>query len=116
MSLAIEAGMLDDRAFARLWVIERAERRPLARAAVARELREKGIPQPIAESALAESYPPAKERELVWRLARSRMERLRGLEAEKRVRRTIGYLTRRGFSYNLARAAVAQIGREEEDG
>lgn len=111
---ALEAGLLDDRAFARLWVVDRVEHRPLARSAVARELREKGVPPAIAESALAEAYPPELERKLIWRLARERLHRLAGIEPEARERRTIGYLTRRGFSFSEVRGIVAQEIRSQE--
>lgn len=113
--MAKEAGLLDDRAFARLWVGDRTQHRPLSRWAVARELQEKGVPGPIAEAALEEGYPSSMEKDLLWRLARERYDRLSGLDQVKRERRTIGYLTRRGFSFGLARAVVRQIAKGEAD-
>ena len=115
IALAKDAGLLDDRAFARLWVGDRTQHRPLSRWVVARELQEKGVPGPIVEAALAEGYPPSMEKELLWRLARERYERLNGLDQVKRERRTIGYLTRRGFSFGLARGVVIQLAKGEVD-
>lgn len=114
MSLAIEAGLLDDRAFANLWVTDRVEHRPLARSAVARELQEMGIPPALAQAAMAKCYPPELERELAWRLARERFDRLRTVDPAKRERRTIGFLTRRGFRFSAARGIVSQLGREAQ--
>jgi regulatory protein len=116
MATAVSAGLIDDRAFARLWVTDRVEHRPLARAIVALELREKGIPADIADAALASEYPPAAERDLIARLARERFERLGGVGAEARARRTIAFLTRKGFAFSLVSAVVGQLERESRNG
>ena len=115
MSLAIEAGLLDDRAFANLWVTDRVEHRPLARAAVARELQEMGIPPALAQAAMTKNYPPELERELAWRLARDRFERLRSVDPVKRERRTIGFLTRRGFQFSVSRGIVSRLSKQEHE-
>lgn len=107
--------MIDDSAFARLWVGDRVQNHPLSRRAVARELEEKGVPKPIAEAALAEHYPAPMEKDLIWRLARERYERLSGVDPVKRERRTVGFLTRRGFSLGLACGVVRQLAKEETD-
>ena len=112
MSLAIEAGLLDDRAFASLWVTDRVEHRPLARSAVARELQEMGVPPDLAQEAMAKNYPPELERDLMWRLARERFDRLGSVTLEKRERRTIGYLTRRGFLFSASRCIVSRLAKE----
>ena len=115
LSLAIEAGLLDDRAFANLWVTDRVEHRPLARSAVARELQDMGIAPALAQAAMAKSYPPELERELAWRLARERFDRLRTVDPVKRERRTIGFLTRRGFQFGVARGIVSQLSKQEQE-
>jgi regulatory protein len=115
LALAKDAGMIDDSAFARLWVGDRVHHHPLSRRAVARELEEKGVPKSIAEAALAEHYPPPMEKDLIWRLARERYERLSGVDQVKRERRTVGFLTRRGFSLGLACGVVRQLAKGETD-
>jgi len=107
--------MIDDRAFARLWIEDRTRYHPLARDAVARELRDKGVPEAVAVSALAELYPIEREKELVCTLARERYERLAGAEREARDRRTLGYLTRRGFPFALSREVVRRLGEGDPD-
>lgn len=115
MALAKDAGLIDDRTFARLWIEDRVLYRPLSRRAIARELSEKGVPDPIAEKALADGYPASMEKELIWRLAGERYERLSGVESEKRDRRTVGYLARRGFALGLAHDVVRQLAKGETD-
>ena len=107
--------MLDDRAFARLWIEDRILHHPLSRDAVARELREKGVPDAVAATALAALYPEEMERQLALRLARERYERLAGVDDEARDRRTLGYLTRRGFSFGLSGEIVRQLSRGARD-
>jgi len=107
--------MIDDRGFAKLWVEDRILYRPLARDAIARELRDKGVEDSIVQSALAELYPSSKERELAWRLARERRERLGRLDEETRERRVLGYLTRRGFAFDLSREIVRRLDKGEID-
>jgi len=108
--------MIDDRAFARLWVEDRVLYHPLARDAVARELRDKGVPEDAAAAALTELYPAEREKELIWKLARERYERLAEVEPAARERRTLGYLTRRGFAFGLSREVVRRMGEASSDG
>ncbi len=115
IGLAKDAGLIDDRTFARLWIEDRILHHPLARDAVARELHEKGVPKTIATPALVEHYPEHVEKELVWKLARERYERLAGVEEEKRDRRTLSFLTRRGFRLGLSREIVRRLAKGELD-
>src|SRR6195952_2112278 len=52
-----EVGLVDDAAFARLWVEQRQSGRGLARRALAQELRRKGIDDDVAREALDEIDP-----------------------------------------------------------
>lgn len=114
---AREAGLIDDRLFAKLWVEDRMTNRPLARGAIKRELREKGIDPSLVEQAIRSGYPESKEPEVALRLAQSRYDRLRTLpDKEKRVRRLLGFLDRRGFNRDLACRIVNQLEQESEDG
>jgi len=115
VSVAKEAGLIDDRVFARLWIEDRVLYHPLARDAVARELSEKGVAPSLVEAALQETYPEGEERKLAWRLAQERYERLADLDDVKRERRTLGFLTRRGFAFGLAREIVRRLARGEHN-
>jgi len=114
---ARQAGMIDDRLFAKLWVEDRMLHRPLARRAVSQELRRKGVDAPLVEQALQDGYPVSREPEVALRLARMRFERLQTVaDPEKRTRRVLGFLDRRGFSRDLALRVVRQVEQEEDRG
>jgi regulatory protein len=112
------AGLLDDRLFAKLWVEDRLLYHPLSRRAVAQELAEKGIAPEIANEILGERYPPEKEKEIALKLAQIRFTRYQNLDYDHRVRRTVAFLTRKGFNVALASQVVQSAEKkrvEEED-
>lgn len=114
-----EVHLLDDADFARTWVRTRHEMKNLGRAALRRELRDKGVEESLVEQAL-EQIGPADEdaaaRELV-------AKKLQGAavpvgdgpeerkEREKHTRRLVSMLARRGHSPG----AAFQIVREALD-
>ncbi len=108
-------GLVDDRAFVRFWVENRAAFRPRGRTALQAELRRKGVPPAIIQEVLAEASPD--ERALALRLARERARRLRGLDPWTLRRRLAGYLLRRGFDRELVmevlQAMEAELGPGE---
>lgn len=114
-----EVHLLDDADFARTWVRTRHEMKNLGRAALRRELKEKGIEDALAEEALEQigaEDEDAAARELV-------AKKLRGTsipfgngpeerkEREKHTRRLVSMLARRGHSPG----AAFQIVREALD-
>jgi len=107
------AGLLDDRLFAKLWVEDRLLYHPISRRAVTQELAEKGIAPEIANEILGERYPPEKEKEIALKLAQTRLARYENLDRDRRIRRTVVFLTRRGFNISLAtrvvRAAIEKL-------
>jgi len=112
---ALDAGLLDDRAFAKLWVADRLWHHPLSRSALEQELREKGIDRSIAVAELDAQYPAVREVDVARDLASERFERLRGIELERRRRRVAGYLMRRGFRQGLTLDVIRQIEKEAAD-
>ncbi|WP_344050410.1 recombination regulator RecX [Streptomyces thermoalcalitolerans] len=107
-----EVGLIDDRAFADAWVESRHHGRGLARRALARELRTKGIDAALIDEAVGRLGPEQEEataRELVARKLRS----TRGLDRDKRLRRLAGMLARKGYSEGLALRVVRQALEEE---
>jgi len=107
------AGLLDDRLFAKLWVEDRLLYHPLSRRAITQELAEKGIAPEITNELLEERYPPEKEKEIALKLAQTRLARYENLDQDRRIRRTVAFLTRRGFNASLAtrvvRAAIEKL-------
>jgi regulatory protein len=116
---AIHAGLLDDAAFAKLWIRDRVGRHPLSRAAVVQELRAKGVSDPLIAETLEKEYPQAVEGELAQRLVEDRLQRLRGVDPNRRTARVLAHLSRRGFSRGLAvdavRAGEEALQREEDN-
>ncbi|MEU2059976.1 recombination regulator RecX [Streptomyces sp. NPDC013455] len=107
-----EVGLIDDGAFADAWVESRHHGRGLARRALARELRTKGVDSALIEDAVAQLDPEQEEataRELVARKLRA----TRGLDRDKRLRRLAGMLARKGYSEGLALRVVRQALEEE---
>ncbi|MFI1971319.1 recombination regulator RecX [Streptomyces cinnamoneus] len=109
-----DVGLIDDAAFAGAWVESRHRGRGLARRALARELRTKGVDATLIDEAVGQLDAEQEERtarELVERKLRS----TRGLDREKRIRRLAGMLARKGYSEGLALRVVRRALEEEGD-
>ncbi|MFD5026352.1 recombination regulator RecX [Streptomyces sp. NPDC058373] len=107
-----EVGLIDDEKFADSWVESRHHGRGLARRALARELRTKGVDAAVVDEAVSKLDPEQEERtarELVDRKLRS----TRGLDRDKRLRRLAGMLARKGYGEGLALRVVRQALEEE---
>ncbi|GAA2711853.1 hypothetical protein GCM10010315_14450 [Streptomyces luteosporeus] len=107
-----DVGLIDDAAFAGAWVESRHHGRGLARRALARELRTKGVDTALIDEAVGQLDADQEERtarELVERKLRA----TRGLDREKRLRRLAGMLARKGYSEGLALRVVRQALAEE---
>ncbi|GAA2618603.1 recombination regulator RecX [Streptomyces tubercidicus] len=107
-----EVGLINDAAFADAWVESRHHGRGLARRALARELRTKGVDSALIDVAVGRLDSEQEEstaRELVDRKLRA----TRGLDREKRLRRLAGMLARKGYPEGLALRVVRQALEEE---
>jgi regulatory protein len=109
-----EAGLIDDRAFARMWVESRQAGRGLAGRALAVELRRRGVPEELIAEALGGIGPEAElaaARQVAGRRARS----LAGLPTPTRVRRLTGALARKGYGPSIVSQVVREV-IDEGDG
>lgn len=107
-----DVGLIDDAAFAGAWVESRHHGRGLARRALARELRTKGVAPSVIDDAVGQLDADQEEetaRELVARKLRS----TRGLDRDKRLRRLAGMLARKGYGEGMALRVVRQALEEE---
>ncbi|MGW0534531.1 recombination regulator RecX [Streptomyces sp. NPDC003032] len=107
-----EVGLINDSAFADAWVESRHHGRGLARRALARELRTKGVESMLIDEAVGQldsEQEEATARELVARKLRS----TRGLDRDKRLRRLAGMLARKGYGEGMALRVVRQALEEE---
>jgi regulatory protein len=97
--------MVDDGAFARAWVENRAAFRPRSAHALSRELALKGVSKELIGLALQDYDAAAAAR----KAAHAGWRRYRHLPAEIARRRLSGYLERRGFSYAEIKDAIQEI-------
>jgi regulatory protein len=105
---------LDDADFARRWVENRAAQRPRGRRLLQQELRRKGIDTETAREVIEEA--DLDETAAAEALARRRAAAYTG-EDPVVIRRRLGaYLARRGYGYDVVRAALDRaLGGEEDD-
>ncbi len=103
-----EVGLVDDVAFSEMWVRTRHAGRGLSRAALGRELRDKGIDDETARQALEDIDPDAEVAAATALVAR-RLPATRGLAAEVRLRRLTGMLARKGYPGGMAMRVVRDV-------
>ncbi|MFT4245714.1 MAG: regulatory protein RecX [Micrococcaceae bacterium] len=106
-----DSGLINDAEFARQWVKSRSKTKKLASAALRRELRQKGVADHYIEAALSElSFDEQKD--AAEELIESRLNRMCGLEREKKFRRLVSLLQRKGYpldlSFEVVNKAIAE--------
>lgn len=115
--------LIDDATFAEEWVRVRHERRGKSRRVLDKELRDKGVAQPLRQAALKQ-VDDEDEEAVARRLAEKKARSIKNIpedyaERDKMLRRILGVLARRGFSQSMsmriARAALAQRIEELQD-
>lgn len=112
-----EVGLIDDAAFADVWVRSRHTYQGLGRRALAMELRRKGVADDVADEAVATVDADAEE-ERARQLVRKRLRSLPGADEAARIRKLVGMLARRGYTEGLAfrvvRDELRDAGEESE--
>ena len=101
ISQLISQGLIDDEKFARAWVNDRINARPVSRRFLQYQLQKKGVREGIIADtlkALAGSYD---EYRAACELAKKRLRHCGELDKLKKKRRIAGYLKRRGFSFDI---------------
>jgi regulatory protein len=103
-------GLVDDEAYAQMLVRSQHAARGLAKGALARELRAKGVENHLADEALA-SISDEDERDRARALVGKKLRAMHGLGVEVQTRRLAGMLARKGYSasvtYTVIREAIA---------
>ena len=110
LSYAESHDLIDDEKFAKLWVSDRIALKPKSKRALRAELREKGISDEIIAKVLAEFT--LDERALLRKLAQERWKRLRAEDPQSRYRKTIAFLSRRGFPISEAQEVLEEMLQE----
>ena len=92
-----EKKFIDDIVFARVWVESRLKK-PLGIKRINQELRLKGIDKEIIQNALDDIKEDYSETEVVTKIAKEKLKRLKSSDPLKARNRVYAYLLRRGFS------------------
>jgi regulatory protein len=100
-----EVGLVDDQAYAQMLVRSQQAGRGLARSALARELRTKGIEDHVAEEAIA-SVSEEDERARARALVDKKLRAMHGLGIQGQTRRLAGMLARKGYSSSITYAVI----------
>ncbi|MBD3349218.1 MAG: hypothetical protein GF400_08510 [Candidatus Eisenbacteria bacterium] len=108
-----DAGLLDDREFARLWAEDRMRLRPVGPRRLRSELTSRRVPRKIVEETVARTYAEHDEDELAWRALSRRAKATEITTREKR--RLHGFLLRRGFGYEAIAAAFERLSAGNDD-
>src|SRR6476620_9960368 len=111
-------GLVDDDAYAGMLVRSQQAGRGLAKRALARELRTKGVDDETAKATL-DAIDPHAERDQAERLVAKRLRSMHGLDATVQTRRLAGMLARKGYpadlSMSVIRDALAQAAEHQRD-
>jgi regulatory protein len=103
-----ENKLADDDQFARTWVENRNTFRPRSRRALAVELRQKGLTDEAAQSALAGVDDEA----LAYDAGLKKVNRFRELDWNEFRRKLSEFLARRGFPYSVVAPVVSRLWNE----
>nr|WP_245900554.1 regulatory protein RecX [Prauserella shujinwangii] len=102
-----DAGLVDDAAFAELWVRSRHQYQGLARRALVAELKRKGVDGAVAAQA-AEEVDREAEEERARALVRKRLRAMTGVDEQTAIRRLLGMLGRKGYPQGLAYTVIRE--------
>jgi regulatory protein len=106
--------LIDDQAFARYWVENRATFSPRGDRALQAELRAKGVAGAEIDAVLEETGESEEDR--AYRAGQKRLRLLARLDPESFRRRMYAFLQRRGFDYETSRSATERLWAESGSG
>ncbi|MDD4953647.1 MAG: regulatory protein RecX [Candidatus Omnitrophica bacterium] len=107
ISFLVQKEFIDDKVFARSWLRSRLKR-PFGLRRIKEELKFKGIDKEIIEDELALVKKDYREEDVVGKIARQRLEKLKNIDPAKARQRVYAYLLRRGFSPEVVSEAIKQ--------
>lgn len=100
------AQMVNDLEFAHAFVLDRLKRKPTGQALLRMQLIAKGITSSMTDMVLAELISPQSQQASALQAAKRKIQLTkyskRNLDEEKRRKRLLDFLIRRGFSYEIA--------------
>jgi regulatory protein len=107
----LQAGLLDDDAFARYWVENREQFGPRSVKALRQELRQKGVP----DSSIDLAVEVLDEGEAAYRAAGQHAGRYAHLDRQTFRKKVGDFLLRRGFGYSVIQDTVNHLWAEKHD-
>jgi regulatory protein len=102
------SGLVNDKNFAQNWVENRSEFRPRSRKALAYELRHHGISQELVDEAIDQ----VDDSELAYQAACKQSRKYSAMEWLEFRQKLLGFLARRGFSYQDSATAARRAWKE----
>lgn len=103
-------GYLNDETFARYWIQNRGEFKPLSQRALRQELRQKGVDNAVIDTVLED----VGEADLAYKAAISQTKRFKRLSRKEFHTKLANFLQRRGFAYRTARDVIQRLVDELE--
>jgi len=105
-----EQGYLNDHEFAKQWIHNRLQNKPMGKWALQQELNRKGVDKAIIDACLAETITPADEEAAAWQLVSAKFgSKVNGWDCDTLWRRAGGFLQRRGYSYAVVKKVMAAL-------
>ncbi|GAB4577847.1 MAG: RecX family transcriptional regulator [Anaerolineales bacterium] len=106
-----ESGLLNDQQFAETWIENRAAFRPRSKRALRMELAQKGIDETIIKETLA----GVNDDEQAYEAGQKKARQLRTTDEKEFKHKLLGFLARRGFSYEVASPVVKRLWEEKNN-
>jgi regulatory protein len=104
-----DAGLLDDKRFAKMWIENRNEYRPRSLRALKMEMRQHGIEEELIEQSLGSMD----EHEMAYKAAIKYARKWENLDWQEFRQKLYGYLGRRGFNYETSAEVIQKVWDEE---
>lgn len=109
-----ELGYLNDQRFASAFALSRIASRPIGKARVKRDLRNRKVSNDVADEALSLAFTENTEEMLIDRAIEKRV-RIKGVPSSREEsQKLLAHLIRLGFDFELAVEKVRKIGRAED--
>lgn len=106
------AGEINDEKFTGFWIESRMHMNPVGDIVLRRELKEKGVSDPVIEEALAKKAQNYDDYSVALNMAGEHFKRLVKLDRRKALKRLYDYLSRRGFDYDIVERVIDTVTRE----
>ncbi len=104
----LASGSLDDRAFTKSWVNYRLAR-PFGFKRIIQELKAKGIDRDIIDQAMADVHEDYNPENVALDVAQRRWQRLPAIDFEKKKKRVLDFLLRRGFEADVVMKVLKKL-------